>query len=242
MLCRLSHFRNCAVIATDGDVGTVKDLYFDNRAWTARYVILETGAWLVGRRVVLAPTAITSFDRVAQRVAVALSRQQIEQSPSLDDGDGISREREEEWHRHSGLAGYWGAPQVDVSTTPLPSAPEPAPTSMGSSPGSSQVWSSSEITDYALEASDGDVGRVQDFLVDETTWKLGYFVVLRSWLAGTETLVSPSHIGSLSMEEMKVHVRLPRELVLNAPVWDGAEPPATSYEAALRAHYGTVVS
>ena len=239
MLRRLSHIRNCTLAATDGELGKVKDVYFDDYTWRARYIVVDTAAWLTGRRVVIPPSTVTGLDPASGRLSVALTMEQVEQSPGVDGSDGISRRDEEEWHRHFGLSGYWGAPQVNVPVAEEASAPAPR---AASAPPEALLWSSSEITDYAVHSLDGDVGRIQDFLIDDAGWQFRYLVVLRSWLAGTETLLAPRQVAGMSLEDMKVYIAVTRDALLNAPVWDGAEPPSPAYEDTLSAHYGAVTA
>jgi hypothetical protein len=244
MISRASKLRNCTVSGPSGEAGKLRDVYFDDHTWKARYLILDTGGWpLGGRQLVLPPAAIVDWDPTEGKVSVALSQEQIESCPVVGESGASSREEQDAWERHFGMSGAWGALQVQIPVAEPPKdEPSAAPPKLAGAPAESQLWSSAEVTDYALAAEDGDIGRVQDFLVDSGTWTIRFVVVLRSWLAGTETLLPPLQIRSVDTEEMKVFVGVTRDAVLNAPVWDGLEPIGVSYEQAIQRHYGSVVT
>jgi hypothetical protein len=66
MLRNLKDLENYAIRATDGDIGHVKDFYFDDEAWAVRYLIVETGGWLSSRKVLISPIAVGKTDWTIQ--------------------------------------------------------------------------------------------------------------------------------------------------------------------------------
>jgi len=85
--------------AMDGDIGSAQDLYFDDRTWTVRYVVVDTGAWLPGRQVLISPFAFRPVPG-ASWLRTFLSKKQIENSPSLDTDRPVNRQREVEFSQY----------------------------------------------------------------------------------------------------------------------------------------------
>jgi len=50
MLRNIKELEGCAMGATDGPIGHVKDFYFDDEGRVVRYLVVETGHWLASRR------------------------------------------------------------------------------------------------------------------------------------------------------------------------------------------------
>lgn len=88
--------------ASDGDIGHVKDFYFDDQTWAVRYVIADTGNWLPGRQVLISPYAFGGLHQAEKVLRVNLTRKQIENSPAIESHKPVSRQYEEEYHRYYG--------------------------------------------------------------------------------------------------------------------------------------------
>ncbi len=84
MLDKAKTLKGYTLRSTDGDIGSVKDFYFDDQYWTIRYLVAETGHWLTGRQVLLSPYALHHVGREEGYIAVALTKKQIENGPPLD--------------------------------------------------------------------------------------------------------------------------------------------------------------
>ena len=93
--------------ATDGEIGHVKDFYFDDQNWAIRYLVVDTGSWLPGRQVLISPHSLGALDSAGKVLSVKLTRKQIEDSPSIDAHKPVSRQWEEEYYRYYGWPFYW---------------------------------------------------------------------------------------------------------------------------------------
>jgi hypothetical protein len=81
----------------------------------------------------------------------------------------------------------------------------------------------SRVRGFHLHATDGEIGHVDDFLVDPT-WKVAYLVVDTSnWIGGKSVLVSPSAITSVDAEKQEIRVKLTRKEIESSPSVDSAE-------------------
>jgi len=250
MLRTLSRVNGCTLGATDGDVGSVVDCYLDDQSWTVRHLVVDTGRWLPGRQVLISPLSIARTDWEQGRIAVNLARRQIEKSPSIDADRPISRQREMEYYGYYGLPYYWtgpyrwgawGAPSAFAEGYAGP-PPGDEPTSPGPPPreeGDPHLRSAETVRGYGIEARDGAIGNVEDFVVDDQDWAIRYLIVdTGGWLPGKRVLVSPDWIERISWPESRVFVGLLRAGVQDSPEYDASRPLDRPYEASLYDYYG----
>lgn len=231
------------IVSTDGDIGKVDDFYFDDEDWTIRYLVADTGNWLVGRKVLLSPIAVGKADFSSGQVNVKLTKKQVEESPSIDTDKPVSRQHEAYYHDYYGYPYYWSGPYLWGSMY-YPGLPVDDQQRVDErraereEAGDLHLRSAATVAGYHIEATDGDIGHVEDFIVDDESWEIRYMVVdTRNWLPGKKVLVAPRWIDRVSWEESKVYVSLTREAIENAPEYD---PDALNreYEEKLHDHYG----
>src|ERR1022692_1932429 len=84
MLSKAKTLKGYRLDSLDGEIGKVKEFYFDDRHWTIRYLVADTGNWLTGRQVLISPYALNSVIKSEKHLSVDLTKKQIENSPSLD--------------------------------------------------------------------------------------------------------------------------------------------------------------
>jgi len=250
MLRNLNSLLGYTIHATDGEIGKIDDFYFDDARWVVRYVVVDTGTWLTGRSVLLAPAALGKPDTERKVVPVSLTRQQVEQSPDIDTDKPITRQQEEELRRHFGWANYWyadpllGDPTFTTGAMPMSAAgmaamAEEAAPAPSEQPGDPHLESTRDVVGYHIHAVGGQIGHVEDFVVDDQSWVIRYVVVdTRNWLPGIKVLVAPQWVQSVDWAEAKVHVGLERERIQNSPAYDPSVPIDREYETRLWEHYG----
>jgi len=239
-------FKGGTIEAMDGDIGSVQDLYFDDQSWTVRYVVVDTGAWLPGRQVLISPFAFQTVPG-ASRLRTSLTRKQIEDSPSLDTDRPVNRQREVEFAQYYGYPHYWGGPYRwgALAYPELPiNPPQPSPVEQemlgreleGDDP---NLRSARDVMGYYISATAGDLGHVEDFLVDDGTWAIRYIIVdTRNWLPGRRVLISPEWIQEVSWEDSKVYVDLSKRHIEAVPEFDPSTPLAREHEERLYDHLG----
>jgi hypothetical protein len=108
MLKNANHLKGLVIRATDGEIGTVDQLYFDDETWAIRYLMIETGGWLGGRRVLISPISVVHTDWQAKRLDVALTKKRVENSPDIDTHKPVSRQHEAAYLGYYGYPNYWG--------------------------------------------------------------------------------------------------------------------------------------
>jgi nucleotide-binding universal stress UspA family protein len=207
--------------ATDGEIGHVKDVYFDDRRWAIRYVVADTGSWLPQRQVLLSPHAFGKPDPLDHVLKVKLSRQQIEDSPPIESQRPVSRQYEVEYYRYYGWPVYWvgdgfgglgGFPGVIT----VPSEP-PLDRTGHSRPEDTHLRSAKAVTGYQVQALDGPVGQVADFLVDEENWAIREIVVQTGhWYSAKRIRISPHDVERISYEQSTLFLLLTLEDVQHA--------------------------
>ena len=246
MLYRLHDVRHCVLDASDGEIGDLHDVYFDDRYWTARYMVVDTGKWLPGRKVLLAPECFGAPDVTARRIPVSLNREQIKDSPDRSTDLPVGRQREVELRQYYGWPLYWEAyPSLGVgATVGMPAAPAAATRVPPNEPpesvqGDSDLRSAKEVSGYHLKVRDGEIGHVEDFLLDDEGWALRYLLVdTRNWLPGKRVLIAPQWAGGVNWAERQIQVDMDRESVKNAPEYNPERVVDREYENRLWDYYG----
>jgi hypothetical protein len=80
MLRNTKELDGLSVRATDGAIGRLVDLYFDDQAWVVRYLVVEAGVWLAKRKVLISPVFIVDPYGVGTLLALNLTKDQVENS------------------------------------------------------------------------------------------------------------------------------------------------------------------
>jgi uncharacterized protein YrrD len=193
--------------ATDGEIGHVRDFYFDDTNWIVRYLVADTGGWLSGRLVLISPHALGHLYPEGKAFLVNLTRQQIEDSPSIDEHKPVSRQHEEEYHQYYGYAYYaesmplWGLGGYPVLVPP------PMEADANQQGADSHLRSARVVAGYNVEASDGVVGEVVDFLVDARTWVIRAIVVeCGHWYSGKKVVMSTDKVSRIGHDRSTVYV------------------------------------
>ena len=221
MLDKAKTLTGCSLHSLDGDIGKVKDLYFDDRDWTIRYLVADTGEWLASRQVLLSPHSLAGVDTAQGSIAVNLTKTEIEHSPSLDRDKPVSRQFEQEY------SVFFGPPIAKAE----PGGP-------GDDHADPDLRSTHDVSGHHVEAADGEIGHVDDFLIDDETWAIRYLIVdTRDWLPGKKVLISPKWIERVSWGERQVVVALTRKAIQQAPEYADSPPLTRDQETALHRHY-----
>lgn len=257
MLRKLNDITGFTIAATDEEIGSVDDFYFDDNTWSIRYVIVDTGPWLFGKQVLVSPTAIQAPEWEAKILPVNLTKEQVENSPLIGVDEPVSRQYEVDLHRYYGWPGYWyaapgmAAPMGGLHAVPAP-APIPASATLTTErtavaeaeedvveeSGNPHLRSMKEVLGYNIQATDEPIGHVEDFFADDEEWQIRYMLVdTRNWLPGRKVLVGIDWIDHIDWAKQDVVVNVTREQVENSPEYDPQEPVRRSYETDLYNHY-----
>ncbi len=249
MLRSLKDLERYDVSATDGDVGVVLDFLIDDERWIVRYLVVQTGGLLTagGRRVLISPISFREVDWTTRRFHLALTSNKVRNSPSVDMDEPVSRQREREYYLYYGYPQYWGSLRLwglggDPGLLPTASGNDAPVEETDESSGDVHLRSVDEVRGYHVQGSDGGIGHVEDFIVDDETWEVRYLVVDTSnWWFGKKVLVAPQWANRISWSEKSVHVDMSRKEIKGGPEWSGAEAIDREYESGLYDYYGRPV-
>jgi hypothetical protein len=243
MLYRLEKLIGASVHASDGEVGKIKDFYFDNLRWTVRYLVLDTGGWLEDRQILISPFTIDYIDVKKNVVYARLSKERIEGSPRIDTDMPVSRQHEVELGTYYGYPGYWGGSML-WGDLPFPQIPAD-PVMVGNqyvddkiAQGDPHLHSVNEVIGYHLKVMDGEIGHLQDFLIEEESWAIRYMIVnTRNWWPGKDVVIPPQWSKAIDWSERVVRLDLTQENVKSAPEYDDSIVLSRVYEEKLHQHY-----
>ncbi|MCD6680996.1 MAG: PRC-barrel domain-containing protein [Burkholderiaceae bacterium] len=252
MLQSVKELDGYELAARDGDIGRVREVYFDDQRWVIRHLVVDTGGWLSGRDVLVSPHSIDGIDRVSRRLDVALSREKIENAPGIGADKPVARQNEIPFYDYYGYPYYWAGPGLwGAGAYPLAAGALGAPPPDAGVPreiaeraaaerekADPHLRSSGEVIGYHIEARDDSIGHVEDLLFDERSWQIRYAVVdTRNWLPGRLVLVTPQSIESVDWNERQVHVRLTRDAVKASPEYEPGAPLPADYDQRVQRYY-----
>jgi len=246
MLTNATFLKGLPIQATDGELGSIEEFLFDDENWRIRYLVVDTGGWLNGRRVLISPVSILQTDWPAHKLDVSLTLDQVQNSPDIATHEPVSRQHEVDYLGYFGYPYYWNGPYYWGPTDyPARIAESTALSGLASKQrnerhaGDSHLRSSKAVTGYDVEASDGEIGHVDGFVVDDQSWAIRYLsVATRNWLPGKKVLVSPAWAEKIGWIENKLYLALDRQTIKSAPEYLESRPLTREYEDSIYAHYG----
>jgi len=258
MLRSVKDLQNFAIGATDGQIGHVKDFYFDDHAWVIRYLEVEAGSWLSSRKVLISPISVRHSNWLERTFQLSISKEQVKNSPDIDTDMPVSRQNEEQYMGYFGYPYYWGGAGVwGDGLYPYAMVPGYAGFGVDRVEREREVEaclraerarhrnddphlrSCKVVTGYHLQASDGEIGHVAGYLIDDETWAVRYIVVDTSnWWVGHKVLIAPEWITGVNWASETVSIDLSRESVKDAPAYDPDKAWGRELDRDLYGHYG----
>jgi len=274
MLKALASLKGFDLHATDGSLGTVSDFLFDDSIWKVRWMVVDTGNWLPGRKVLIHPSAVISAEHEARTLNVELTKAQVEGSPAILKDRPVSQQMQNSLYGYYGWNPLWGGGMYGAGLYGAGlygagmyggmagiAAPVSAPAYFGAvavlerergeadhgddrdlttlDRGDPHLRSTVEVTGYHVHTTDGAIGHVEDFLIDNESWGVRYLVVDTSnWWFGQHVLISPQAVENVNWAERHVRLDMSKERVKSSPPWDPTEANNGEHEQRLRDHYG----
>lgn len=239
MLTKINELKDYKLDSLDGEIGKVKELYFDDRHWAIRYLVADTGGWLTDRQVLISPYALVSVNKEPQSITVNLTKKQIECSPPLNSDIPVSRQFETEYFEYYQWPTYWDGPHM-----------------WGADPGMMLIehkhkpgvriaehWdhnlrSTHAVSGYHIHAEDGEIGHLDDYIIDDDAWAIRYLVIdTNNWWIGKKVLVSPHWIKRVNWSTSEVCINLSRNVIKHAPEYTDWSILTREFEDCLYKHY-----
>jgi uncharacterized protein YrrD len=239
MFYNLKTLHNYKLKSQDGEIGKAKDFYFDDLHWAIRYLVAETGTWLNDKQVLISPYALKTVTLEEKIISVDLTKAQIEDSPSLDSDKPVSQQFEGAYFEYYGWPIYWsgtymwgGYPYLNRNPNEWKDDKEHKET------WDPHLRSTHNVSGYGIHATDGEIGHIEDFIIDDETWAIRYLIIdTRNWWSGKKVLLSPKWINRVSWRESKAFIDLPRETIKLSPEYTDGSLLSRDYENELHRHY-----
>ena len=242
MLRSMKDMKGYILGAQDGEIGRCHDFLFDDEHWATRYIVADTRRWLPGRKVLISPIAIGDADGKRRLLSVGLTKEQIKDSPPLDAEAPVSRQFEITFNKYYDWAHYWGGPSVwgahlQPRLLGRPQAERQTPDLDDEDP---HLRSAREVTGYDIQATDTNIGHVEDFIVDSDSWIIRFMVVdTGNWIPGSKkVLIAPSWIDAVDWKRSDVQVDLESQKIKQSPEYNPTLPVNREYETRLYDFYG----
>jgi hypothetical protein len=236
MLRRGQAFNGYSIEAMDGKVGTVSDFLVDERTWKLRWLVVDTGSWLTGRKILLHPMSLEKPDLELRAFPAKLTRAQVEASPDIALDMPVSMQMDAE------LSGYYGWEGTGVLSygTPgvrMPVVARDGPAGVGSS--DPHLRSMAEVTNYSIRALDGGIGHLESFLIEDEDWTIRYLVVNTSnWWHGRHVLIAPVAVKEIDWSQRYIGLGLTCYKIKGSPPWERTGMIDQDYERLMQTYYG----
>ena len=236
MLIKAKTLSGYKLSCLDGEIGHIKEFYFDDLHWAVRYLVVGTRNWLASRQVLISPFSITSIDAARKSISINLTKRQIEESPSILFDLPVTRTSERDHAKYYGWPIYWEGPYA-LGSTPRANVDRIGPLVLEKS-WDANLRSTKTVCGYHVDAEDGAIGHIDDVIIDDETWILRYVIIdTRNWITGKKVLVSPMWISRLDAADATADVDLAREDIRNSPEYHADSLLSRDYETILHEHY-----
>jgi uncharacterized protein YrrD len=221
----ISSLIGLSMTAADAEIGVVQDFYFDDQTWIIRYLILKTGDWLSGRKVLISPLSLVNKTGKPASFIVSLTKEQIRNSPDINMDKPVYRQQEIQLAEYYPGLDYWGkvACKSGVANTSIVSdrqiikkvfKKDNQPTA------DLHLQSILHLTGYRVHATDGEIGHAKDFIVTDDAWKLQYLVVeMHKMFRQRQVLVPVGDISRAQWSNAEIYVNITRSSIKNSSAY-----------------------
>jgi hypothetical protein len=227
-------FNGFTIEARDGSVGRVADFLFQDETWTLRWLVVDTGGWLSGRKILIHPSSLSKPDMAGRAFETSLTKAQVEASPDIQQDEPVSLQMEKGLYGYYGYDPLWGGGLSGGTVfAGVPAADPAAPAA------DAHLRSMAELHHYDIHALDGEVGHLENFLIDDESWKIDYIIIdTKNWWLGRHVLVAPASIKEINWAQRFVRLDLTCYKIKGSPPWVQTGLVDRAYESLLQAYYG----
>ena len=237
MLRSLKELLSYELLAKDGLMGKVDNFLLSDEDWRVHYLVVDTGPWILGRKVLISVAALGQPVWASETFPVNLTRDQVKNSPDVDTAKPISRKYEERLHQHYNWPTYW-----DMDTA-IPGRPTRIPLHVfvgHENKNETYLRSVKELLGYGMNAMDGEVGKVLDFIVEDDDWQIQHMVVDASKLTDSDkqVLVAMDWVEKIDVAKKEIFIDLSQNAIEHGPEFDPNRPINRQYEEVIYDYYG----
>lgn len=247
MKLSLDNIINCQLQCQDGAEGYVKDFLFDQNTWKIQYAEVDIGGILTDKKLLVPVGFINKWNLENRALNLNIKKSQLESCPTIDKKLPISRKYEQELHDHYQEVPYWNkstAPSVAMPMEAFPPRPINTPDmDIEEDELDTQLRSFREIRGYHIKANDGEIGHVEDAIMDGIDRQIVYLIIDTSnWLPlSKRVLISVNWMNEISYKSQSVSIDMDRDAIKDAPEFDPDMPVNSVYEKKLYNYYGVPV-
>jgi len=221
MLRQIRELGTYRLHAMDGDIGHLEQFYFDDRDWKITYFVVDIGTWLHGKKVLMSPSAIIGVDAPTKTINAAFTKQQVQESDDVGTHKPEGLEQPHDYSLYLGLPYYLELNALNDSEAY-----------------DDHLRSSRVVSRYHVMAVDGEIGQIEDGIVEDQTWTIQYLVsTVGHWWSAKKVLLPTEWILWVSAAESNAYVSLTRNNIATAPAFDPDRPLTGDHEIALYNHY-----
>ncbi|QDU80029.1 PRC-barrel domain protein [Polystyrenella longa] len=221
--------------AIDGDFGTITDLLFDDENKMIRYFVVNCGGWLNREEVLLSPVAFEEPDHEAFTISTILSKHAIEDAPAIESNPPVSKQSQSDLADYFDWPMFWSHIPEQLSHR---LSFDESEVEAGESH-DMHLRSLKEIRGYTIKCNEGDLGHVEELIVDTDTWTLRYLTIDTGvWLPGKKVIIGIDWLSDICWEEQSASIDLSREQVKDAPIYNPRSPINREYETKVYDYYG----
>lgn len=239
MLASLTELRSYYVQGKGGEIGRIEDLCFREDDWIVRYVVVDMED--LGREALLLSAYLGPFHRDTHTVSADIRREQVQNTPAFDRAQPLTKREEQELHELYGWPGYWWeqehqiTPLDDLWGDPLeePQIPEEREQE---EEGPQRQFVSDLLDVYGIQSDDGEVGILQDVIVEDENWAISYLVV-NVQPAGHRVLLAADYIQAVDLGARRIYLAVTKDAIVNSPVVSSEQPITPELEQSLREYY-----
>jgi uncharacterized protein YrrD len=236
MMYRASEVLGLKVEATDGRIGKVDDIFFDEAVWKVRHFVVDAGGWIQEREVLIAPQAMTGISITESSIHTELSREKVENSPPLQTDLPVSRQYERFLYEYYGWRPYWVYPDgFSLAEVYPPDTGEEKPEGRTREQGAGlegadvvPMRSWRDVSGHRVHAADGFFGHVDDLLLSPTDWSVvGVVVNTAHWWQHHDIVIDVSKVKDVSWENECFEVAMTSQELRDATpfkdemLWEG---------------------
>lgn len=258
MLWNASAINSYAIAASDGKIGTISDFLFDDTNWLVRWLVVDTGNWLSGRKVLLPSSALAQLNAERKDCSIKLTMQQIKDGPDVDTDRPVSRQMESSVYDYYGYRPYWnsgygymggvgymgsygyaGGMGGAMLISPESRRREKEIADAHREHDDVHLRSVHEVTGYHIHASDGEIGHVEDFIIEDADWSIRYLVVdTKNWWPGKKVLISPRSVKTIDWGDRLVNINVDRQKVEGGMAYDASVTIDQAFDEKFLTYYG----
>ncbi|MGA9652189.1 hypothetical protein [Pedobacter sp.] len=236
----LKSFSHFSLGGTDGEIGKVKELYLDDESWKIRYCVVDTGDWLPERKVLIAVQSLLDPDWQNDILKTSLTLDQIKSSPDIDTDKPVSRQQEIKLNEHFSWQNYWFLPLTDAVKATLPNANASGPDGQAENP---HLRSSEALIGYQIQASDGPVGHLIDFIIDSDHWSITDLVIdMGTWLSSNKILLPVNNVNGINWSSRDINLALQMQEIKHARPYDPESAVNELGDGTFLDFYGRLIS